>query len=79
MANLDKTGLTLPRQYVKNIGRIVEVEISDGRKLEGKLLSADEASIQLEEEKGKGKKKEIIQHFLLIKDIKSTIVKLIFK
>ena len=71
--------LVLPRQYVKNIGRSVEVEMLDGRNLEGKLLSADEISIQLEEEKGKGKKKEIIQHFLLIKDIQSTIVKLIFK
>jgi ribosome maturation factor RimP len=71
--------LLLPRQYVKNIGRSVEVEMLDGRKLEGKLLSADETSIQLEEEKGKGKKKEINQHFLLIKDIQSTIVKLIFK
>jgi ribosome maturation factor RimP len=71
--------LLLPRQYVKNIGRSVEVEMLDGRNLEGKLLSADETSIQLEEEKGKGKKKEINQHFLLIKDIQSTIVKLIFK
>jgi ribosome maturation factor RimP len=71
--------LSMPRQYVKNIGRHVELETLDGRKLEGKLLAADESSIQLEEEKGKGKKKEIIQHFLLMKDIKSTIVKLIFK
>ena len=71
--------LSMPRQYVKNIGRQVELETLDGRKLEGKLLAADETSIQLEEEKGKGKKKEIIQHFLLMKDIKSTIVKLIFK
>jgi ribosome maturation factor RimP len=71
--------LSMPRQYVKNIGRHVELETLDGRKLEGKVLAADESSIQLEEEKGKGKKKEIIQHFLLMKDIKSTIVKLIFK
>jgi ribosome maturation factor RimP len=71
--------LAMPRQYIKNIGRSVELEMLDGRKLEGKLLAADETSIQLEEEKGKGKKKEIIQHFLLMKDIKSTIVKLIFK
>lgn len=71
--------LVLPRQFVKNIGRNVEVEMLDGRKMEGKLLTADDQSIQLEEEKGKGKKKEIIQHFLLLTDIKSTIVKLIFK
>ncbi|MEY3920926.1 MAG: hypothetical protein RL634_687 [Bacteroidota bacterium] len=71
--------LLLPRQYVKNIGRNVEVEMLDGRKLEGKLLNADDQSIEVDEEKGKGKKKEIIKHFLLLKDIKSTIVKLIFK
>lgn len=71
--------LILPRQFVKNIGRDVEVELMDGRKLEGKLLNADDQSIELEEEKGKGKKKEMIKHFLLMKEIKSTIVKLIFK
>ena len=71
--------LILPRQFVKNIGRDVEVELMDGRKLEGKLLNADDQSIELEEEKGKGKKKEMIKHFLLMKEIKSTIVKLTFK
>lgn len=71
--------LVLPRQFVKNIGRIVTVEMLDGRKFEGRLMQADDQSIELEEEKGKGKKKEIIKHFLLLADIKSTIVKLIFK
>jgi ribosome maturation factor RimP len=51
----------------------------DGRKLEGKLLNADEKGVEVEEEKGKGKKKEVLRHFLLLDEIKSTIVKLIFK
>ena len=71
--------LALPRQYIKNIGREVEVEMLDGRKIEGSLLNADEKSIELDEVKGKGKKKEIIKHFLLLSDIKSTVVKLTFK
>ena len=71
--------LLLPRQYTKHIGRTVEVEMEDGRKIEGKLLNADENSIQVEEEKGKGKKKELIMHFLPMQEIKSTLVKLNFK
>jgi ribosome maturation factor RimP len=71
--------LSMPRQYIKNIGRNVEVEMLDGRKLEGKLLNADEKGVEVEEEKGKGKKKEVLRHFLLLDEIKSTIVKLIFK
>ncbi len=71
--------LALPRQYIKNIGREVEVEMLDGRKIEGTLLNADEKSIEVDEVKGKGKKKEIIKHFLLLSEIKSTVVKLTFK
>ena len=71
--------LSLPRQFVKNIGRKVEVEMLDGRKMEGTMLNADENEIEVEEEKGKGKKKELIRHFLPLKDVKSTVVKLIFK
>lgn len=37
-----------PRQYTKNIGKSVEVVLTDGRKLEGRLESADEdGNIQL--------------------------------
>ena len=54
--------LKLHRQYLKNIGRFVEVTGNDGIKKEGKLLTVTEEEIIVEEEKGKGKKKEIVQH-----------------
>ena len=49
--------LKLRRQYLKNIGRGVEVTRIDGVKIEGKLLEVGEKDIEVEEEKGKGKKK----------------------
>src|SRR5204863_9396816 len=51
--------LKLHRQYLKNIGRHVEVTEKDGSKKEGKLLSATQTEIIVEEEKGKNKRKEI--------------------
>ena len=70
--------LQLTRQYVKNIGRILEVETKEGKQLEGTLLQADEKGIELEEKKGKGKKMEILKHFLLFEDIQSATVKIVF-
>lgn len=69
--------LKLSRQYEKNIGRLVEVILKDGRKIEGKLLSAAE-QVVVEETKGKGKKQEILQHTLLFDDIKSTKIQIVF-
>ena len=37
------------RQYLKNIGRYVEVLTTDGSKLEGKLLEANETGVIVEE------------------------------
>lgn len=70
--------LKLPRQYRKNIGRYVEVALTDGTKLEGKLLESDESRIVVEEEKGKGKKKEVLQKEISLADIKSTKVQVKF-
>jgi ribosome maturation factor RimP len=70
--------LKLHRQYVKNIGRPVEVLLNDGMKKEGKLVSVSENEIIIEEEKGKGKKKEFIQHSILKTDIKSTKIQIKF-
>jgi ribosome maturation factor RimP len=70
--------LKLERQYLKNIGREVEVLLKNGIKKEGKLLSISENEITLEEEKGKGKKKEIVQHIILKEEIKSTKVQIKF-
>jgi ribosome maturation factor RimP len=70
--------LKMTRQYVKNTGRTLELETTDGLKLEGKLMAADEVGFELEEEKGKGKKKELIRHFLKYDQIKKATVKVSF-
>jgi len=70
--------LKLERQYKKNIGRPVEVLLLDGSKKEGKLLEASATEILIEEEKGKGKKKEVLQHSIPVSTIKSTWVQIKF-
>jgi ribosome maturation factor RimP len=70
--------LKLNRQYQKNIGRFVEVSMIDGTKVEGKLLATNETGISVEEERGKNKKKEIIQHELLFNNIKNTKIQIKF-
>lgn len=70
--------LTLERQYLKNISRMVEVVLKSGLKKEGKLMSVLENEIVIEEEKGKGKKKELIQHIILKEEIKTTKVQVKF-
>lgn len=66
------------RQYVKNIGRDVEVITQDGAKIEGKLEKADADGLVIIEEKGKNKKKEIIQHTIPFNNIKSTKIQIKF-
>jgi ribosome maturation factor RimP len=70
--------LKLHRQYLKNIGRYVEVLELDGVKKEGKLISAGEDQIVVEEEKGKGKKKEIVQYSISFSKIKTTKIQIKF-
>jgi ribosome maturation factor RimP len=70
--------LKLNRQYKKNIGRFVEVMKADGTITEGKLISAEEDQVVVEEEKGKGKKKEMIQHIIPFTNIKTTKIQIKF-
>lgn len=70
--------LKLRRQYLKNLGRGVEVTRIDGEKNEGKLLQVGETEIVVEEEKGKGKKKELVQHTIPFDNIKSTKIQIKF-
>ena len=70
--------LKLDRQYLKNIGRMVEIVLKNGLKKEGKLISVSENEIVIEEEIGKGKKKEVIQHIILKEEIKTTKVQIKF-
>jgi ribosome maturation factor RimP len=56
--------LKLPVQFVKNIGRFLDVVYTDGRKVSGKLAGTGDGIIRLENEitiKEKGKKKKEVQ------------------
>ena len=68
----------LRRQYLKNIGRPIEVLRVDGVKNEGKLLTVSEENIVIEEEKGKGKKRELVQNTIPFTNIKTTRVQIKF-
>jgi ribosome maturation factor RimP len=70
--------LKLIRQFRKNIGRLVELQLLDGVKLEGRLTEVNEDGIIVEETKGKKKKKELIRHSLLFNNIKTTKIQIVF-
>ncbi|MFL9481971.1 ribosome assembly cofactor RimP [Chitinophagaceae bacterium LWZ2-11] len=70
--------LKLHRQYVKNIGREVEVIFNDGSKKEGKLLEVAEADIIIEHTEGKGKKAITQQLVIPFNNIKTTTVQIKF-
>ena len=76
-AGLDEP-LKLHRQYVKNIGRYVEVVLKNGIKWDGKLVSATSNEIVVEEERGNKKNKELILHNVLFDDIKTTKIQIKF-
>ncbi|MEO5650101.1 MAG: ribosome maturation factor [Ginsengibacter sp.] len=66
------------RQYLKNMGRKVEVLLNDGTKLEGVLLRVNEEEIILEEKKGKGKNITMKETTILFNQIKHTTVLITF-
>jgi ribosome maturation factor RimP len=66
--------LKLLRQYKKNIGRNVEVTLSDDEKKEGILKEVTDDSITIEQITGKGKKAVIANPVINFNDIKQTKV-----
>lgn len=66
--------LKLYRQYVKNIGRDVEVVFTDDTCKAGKMLSVTEADIVIEYTEGKNKKAVTQQLVIPFNNIKSTTV-----
>lgn len=55
--------LTSDRQFAKNVNRRLQLELKDGKQLEGKLIAFQNSHLQLEvEEKEKGKKATLISH-----------------
>lgn len=68
------------RQYNKNIGRSVSIKLNDGNRHEGKLLSADEAAVIIEEKsKEKGKKMQLTEKSIPFDQISETKVLISFK
>lgn len=70
--------LKLHRQYLKNIGRPVEVILKDGMKREGKLISAENDQVVIEEIRGNKKTKEVVLHHIPFNDIKTTKIQIKF-
>jgi len=87
--DVSSAGLDLPlkvqRQYLKNIGRSVDVVLKDGQKMTGKLVNANDVCIDLEVEKNviiDGKKRKqlvtVIEN-INYSDIKSTKIVVSFR
>ena len=70
--------LKLHRQYVKNIGRPVEVVLVEGAKLEGTLKAVTAVEIEIETIKGKGKKAVTELQVIPFTTIKATKVQIKF-
>jgi len=70
--------LKLYRQYLKNIGRYVDVLLKNGIKYEGKLVSATGEEIVIEQEKTSKKIKEVMPHTISYNDIKTTKIQIKF-
>ena len=70
--------LKLLRQYIKNTGRNVEVLLHDDSKVDGKLTAVNDTEIQVEEVKGKNKKREVLEHTIRIDNIKTTNIQIQF-
>lgn len=74
------TPLTLQRQYAKNISRTLSIKMDDGAKREGKLLSAADGEITIEETiKEKGKKAVTVESTIPTDKITETKVLISFK
>ena len=71
------------RQYIKNTGKDVEIVLTDGTKISGKLLSADQNGISVEtvrkEKQNKKNVKVTENKNFNFCDIKSTKLKITFK
>ena len=70
--------LKIFRQYKKNIGRFVEVVLSDETKKEGKMIEVDETGITIEFTEGKGKKAITQQLVIPFSNIKTITVQIKF-
>lgn len=70
--------LKIRRQYVRNVGRLVDIVLTDGIKIAGRLTDVTEDGIIVEETKGKGKNQSVLGHPLLFSNIKTTKIQVVF-
>ena len=70
--------LKLIRQYIKNIGRNVEITLIDETKKEGKLLAVTQETITIEYTEGKNKKAVTLTKEITFDKVKQTIVSIAF-
>ena len=74
--------LKMPRQYIKNIGRLLEVQTTDGKLATGKMLEADESKVTIEyevkEKIGKKNVKRMVSETFDYSIIKKAIIKISF-
>jgi ribosome maturation factor RimP len=74
--------LLLPRQYVKNTGRLLEVTLTDEKVYTGRILSADEKEVTLEvlpvNKRGRIIKPEVPQLTLTYEQITKAIIQIEF-
>jgi len=70
--------LKLHRQYLKNKGRKVEVLTTEGALITGVMKEVEQMGIVVTEEKGKNKKKELVDHAIPYEHIKTTRVQVVF-
>ena len=70
--------LKMIRQYRKNMGRLVEVVLNDDTRYQGKLVSVEDAAIQIEYTEGKNKKAITIVKELPFEQVKQTTVQIVF-
>ncbi|MFM6976063.1 MAG: ribosome assembly cofactor RimP [Sphingobacteriaceae bacterium] len=72
--------IKLWRQYVKNIGRNLDIKMKDGSRLEAKLIKAEAGLLSIQEvKKEKGKKAQTIERELAFDDITESKVLISFK
>lgn len=74
--------LLLPRQYRKNIGRLLDVTLTDGQQLIGRIISADEQGVDVEIQQAKKsrspKPAETVSGRWLYNEIEKAVIKIEF-
>jgi ribosome maturation factor RimP len=71
--------LKMKRQYGKNIGRTVKIQLNDKTVESGKLLEVGEDTVTIEREEKNGKAKELKKMVLMFSEIERTTVQVSFK